>query len=179
MTTATITAPGARRMTPTSTGTLPRRAASSAPRRSSTPSPSGARQRRACGKTSSMLMITPRHSEWRSACEFPLHSSEFSLSLFFFQAAWRGLQLCESPLQVPVLPGVQLPPPAVLGQGARPSHGHLQGADLLLLPHHGLQLRLPPSQEAGPEPRPPSPSNPLPAPAPHQPPLIGQAGELC
>ena len=70
MTTATISAPGDRRMTLTSTGTLPRRAASSVPRRSNTPSPSGARQRRACGKTLSMWMTTPRHSGWRSACKF-------------------------------------------------------------------------------------------------------------
>lgn len=178
MTTATISAPGARRTTHISTGTLPRRAASSAPRRSSTPSPSGGKRRRACGKTLLMWMITPRHSEWRSACELVLHASILILLSNYFQSAWGELQLCESPLQVPVLPGVQLPPPAVLGQGARPPHGHLQGAHMLLLPHHGLQLRLPSPQEAGPEPRPPAPGNPLSAPAPHQPPLLSQAREL-
>ena len=166
--------------TPTSTGTLRRRAASSAPRRSSTPSPSVARRRRACGKTLSMWMITLRHSGWRSACELSLlHIYGISFnSNSHFQTARRELQLCESPLQVPVLPGVQLPPPAVLGQGARPPHGHLQGAHLLLLPHHGLQLRVLASQEARPEPRPPAPGNPLAAPAPQQPPLLCQAGEL-
>ena len=70
MTTATITALGDRRTTPTSTGTSLRRAAFSAPPRSSTPSPREGKLPRVFGRTLSMLMITLRHSGWRNACKF-------------------------------------------------------------------------------------------------------------
>ena len=70
MTTVTIMGIEDKRMTLTSTGTLPRKAASCVPQRSSTPSRRGAKQPRGCGRTLLMLMTTHKHSGWRNVCKY-------------------------------------------------------------------------------------------------------------